>query len=96
MKFLKIEKNKGFYTIDKIVWNEIDTIKKEDLLKLIEYALSDEFEMDEFQKEQIANQAHQIIYKHIYEKLDELNKNKNRFLDEGEALYKEAIQKYSN
>ena len=95
MKFLKVEENKGYYTIDKEHWNLIDQINRDHLLELLDYALSDDFEMDEFDKDKIGNQAHQIIYKHIYEKLKELNDNKSRFKDESETLYMDAIEKYS-
>jgi len=51
--------------------------------------------MDVFDKEKIGNQAHQIIYKNISEKFSDLSKNRSRFKDESEALYREAIEKYS-
>lgn len=95
MKFLKIEDNRGFFAVDGKTWNPIDQINKDQLLELMDRALSDGFEMDEFVKEKISNQAHQIIYKNIYEKFVELGKNKNRFKDDSEAIYKEAIEKYS-
>ena len=57
--------------------------------------MSDDFEMDVFDKEKIGNQAHQIIYKNISEKFSDLSKNRSRFKDESEALYREAIEKYS-
>ncbi len=95
MKFLKIDKNKGYYTVNKVDWVLIDEINKDHLLILLEHALSNKFEMDFFEKEKLGNQAHQIIYKHIYEKFDNLNKNKDRFIDESKNLYKDAIEKYS-
>ena len=95
MKFLKIEDNKGFFAVDGKTWSPIDQINKEHLLELLERVLSDNFEMDAFDKEKLGNQAHQIIYKNIYEKFLELSKNKSRFKDESEAYYKEAIEKYS-
>lgn len=95
MKFLKIEENKGFFAVDGKAWNPIDQINKEHLLELLERVLLDDFEMDGFDKEKLGNQAHQIIYKHVYEKFAELGKNKSRFKDESEAYYKEAIEKYS-
>lgn len=95
MKYLKIENNKGFYLADSEDWKPIDQLNKEDMLKLIDLLLTCDFEMDEFDKEKMGNPAHQIIYKHIYEKLDELNRNKKRFQDESASLYKEALEKYS-
>jgi len=64
-------------------------------LVLIDKALAGEFEMDEFRKDDLANQAHQIIYKNLYEKFTDLKSNRNRFKDESEALYKAALEKYS-
>ncbi len=95
MKYLKIEGNKGFYQLEPDKWKEIDKINKDDLMVLIDKAIEDEFEMDDFDIEKVANKAHQIIYKNLYEKFSELIENKSRFKDESEQLYKKAIEKYS-
>jgi hypothetical protein len=95
MKYLKITNNKVEYTLDQNSWKEIDQIDKHELLQLISIAVNNEFEMDEYDKDTIGNQAHQIIYKNIYEKFNELIANKDRFHDESEALFKEAYEKYS-
>ena len=95
MKCLKIEDNKGSYSLDGQNFKAIDEIDKNDLLKLLDLALGEEFEMDEYKQESIGNQAHQIIDKFIYEKFKELNDNRTRFKDESHAQYKEAIEKYS-
>ena len=90
MKYLKIDDNKGHFTTDGSSWLPIDQIDKNQLLKLLDFALEEDFEMDEFSEKDLANQAHQI-----YEKLTELRENRTRFKDESEALYKTAIEKYS-
>ena len=95
MKFLKIDDNRGFFAVDGKTWNPIDQINKDQLFELLDHALTDNFEMDIFEKDKLGNQAHQIIYKNIYEKFVELGRNKNRFKDESEALYRDAIEKYS-
>jgi hypothetical protein len=95
MRYLKIEDNRGIFTVDGTKWFSIDTIGKEHLLLLIDRALSVDFEMDEFNKETLANQAHQIIYKSLYDKFKELQSNKSRFKDESESMYKAAIDKYT-
>ena len=95
MKYLKIDDNSGLYTIDGENWASIDLINKDDMLILVDKALSEDFEMDAYNHEGIGNPAHQIIYKHISEKLSDLNDNKNRFKDESESLYKDVIEKYS-
>ncbi|MFT3701219.1 MAG: hypothetical protein QM802_02560 [Agriterribacter sp.] len=94
MKYLKIEDNKGFYQLEVDKWIEIDKISKEDLLTLLDKALDGDFEMDVFESEKIANKAHQIIYKHLHEKFADLTENANRFKDESEQMYKDAMQKY--
>jgi hypothetical protein len=94
MKILKIKDNKGFFAVDGKTWLPIDQISKDHLLQLLDQTLNGSVEMDEFDNEKLGNQAHQIIYKNIYEKFVELGKNKSRFKDESELIYKDAIEKY--
>lgn len=97
MKYLKIEDNKAFFINDKAQpenWNEIDKIEKEDLMRLLDFATEDDFEMDVYNEDVLANKAHQIIYKSIYEKLNIFLTNKDRFKDQTENVYKEALEKY--
>jgi len=96
MKFLKIEREQGFFSLDGENWLTIDKIGRDGLLSLLELSLGDDFEMDEFDKDEIRNPAHQIIYSNIYGKLLDLSQNKERFKDESESLYKSAIEKYGN
>ncbi len=95
MKYLKIENNKGYYCLAQNKWQEIDRINKEDLLILLNKALETDFEMDAYEQEKVSNKAHQIIYKNLFNKFTELLENKNRFKDESEQLYKDAIEKYN-
>lgn len=95
MKYLKIEKNMGFYSIDSTEWKSIDKLDKADLLSLVNLVLTRDFEMDKFDETLLRNPAHNIIYKHIYGKLNDLSNDKNRFKDESTNLYKKAIEKYS-
>lgn len=96
MKYLKIESNKGFYRIDttKEEWSELDQINKDQLLTLLKFASTEEFEIDEYKDELLQNPAHNIIYKNIYEKFIDFLGNKTRFQDSVEAMYKTAIEKY--
>ncbi|MBF4518666.1 hypothetical protein IRZ71_20110 [Flavobacterium sp. ANB] len=97
MKYLKIEENKGHFIKDKNqpeVWNDIDQIEKDDLLKLLEYATNENFELDAYDENLLGNKAHQIIYKHLSEKFTSFLLNKDRFKDEAENVYKDAIEKY--
>jgi hypothetical protein len=95
MKILKIDNGKGLFFKEPDQWVEIDQIDKEDLMVLLEKAISANFEMDEFDTAALQNKAHQIIYKHLSQKFNELNENKSRFKDESEQLYKSAIEKYT-
>ena len=96
MKFLKIENNKGQYRIDEITesWLELDQISKEHLLILLKFATEKDFEMDEYEDELLQNPAHNIIYRNIYNKFNELLGNKTRFRDSVESMYRPAIEKY--
>lgn len=97
MKFLRIDNNKGYFIKDKAQpenLTEIDQIEKNELLQLLDYAVNEDFEMDPFEEANIQHKAHQIIYKHLYEKFTLFLQNKSRFKDETDNLYKEAIEKY--
>lgn len=94
MKYLKIEENKGYYRNGDDDWVELDSISKEYLLILLDKAITEDFEMDQYNLALIANKAHQIIYKNLFDKFSELLINKKRFKDECEQLYRPAIEKY--
>lgn len=94
MKILKIEDNKGFFSLDGEQYRPIDEIDKVNLMSLVNLVLKSLIIMDEYNEDNIGNQAHQIIYKSIYEKLMNLQDNKNKFRDESDRLYQEAIEKY--
>ena len=97
MKYLKIEDNKAFFIKDKAQpedWTEIDKIEKEDLLKLLDYATEEDFEMDNYDEAILGHKAHQIIYKSLHEKLNNFLGNKERFKDQTESIYKEELEKY--
>jgi len=93
MKYLEIKDNKGYY------WNdnemvEIDQINKDDLLKLINHAEEDEFEIDIYDESQLQNKAHQIIYQSIHTKLNDFLADKEQFNRDVDTLYAEAIGEY--
>jgi hypothetical protein len=95
MKHLKINDNKGFFTVGERT-APVDQITKEDLFDLLNLAIEeDDFVMDTYSDESIQNQAHRIIYKNIYDKLDSLRSNRQQFRDEVDRLYKDAIDKYA-
>jgi len=95
MKYLKIENNKVFFLNSSDEWKEIDTINKNDLLYLMDKIITEEdFEMDEYNEESIANKAHQIIYKSLHDKFKSLSESRMRFHDESREFYREAYDKY--
>ena len=94
MKLLKIEDDQGNFLDDKNEFTPIDKITKDDLLRLVDLALSKEVEFDEYDHEAIKNPAHQILYKSIYEKMRGLRDRKEEFTDESERLYLQEYEKY--
>ena len=94
MKALKIENSKGFFLTEGGKYETVDKVDKVILLKLVNAALEDSFEFDEYDEENLRNQAHQIIYKSISEKLKDLHSRRNEFRDESERLFLDAYEKY--
>ncbi len=98
MKCLEIKNSKGYFLNSDGDMIELDKIKKDDLLYLLDIATNPEeiFEMDSAQTCELDNQAHKVIYENLYDKFQELLQNKTRFYDESVALYREALQKYKH
>jgi hypothetical protein len=94
MKLLKIEDSLGHFFGDANAFFPIDKITKEDLLTLVKLTLTEEVEFDDYDGEAIKNQAHQILYKSIYEKLRTLRDRRKEFKDETERLYLQEYEKY--
>ncbi len=94
MKLLKIEDKLGYYLDLKDEYTSVDKITKEDLLRLVDLTLYNDVEFDEYSEENINNQAHQIIYKSICEKLRDLIERRQEFIDESERLYLQEYEKY--
>jgi hypothetical protein len=94
MQLLKIENNLGQFLDSAGNYQPIDRITKEDLLRLVDLTLKEEVEFDEYDEEKVKNQAHQIVYKSIYDKLRELRGRKREFIDESERLYLTEYEKY--
>ena len=94
MKLLSIKDNEGFYLDKSEQYTPVDKITKEDLLRLVNLTLQEDVEFDEYDDNAIKNQAHQIIYKSVFEKLRDLRDRKNEFVDESERLYLKEYEKY--
>lgn len=96
MKLLKIEDNKGCYFVTQDKFATVDKITKDDILRLVSLTLdmNQEVEFDEYDVDNLKNKAHQIIYKSIVEKLQELKKRRKEYTDESERLYLTEYEKY--
>lgn len=98
MEYLKIKDNRGFFLREEVdkesTWHPIDTVTKDDLYIFLKKAVSEDFEMQEYDENLLSNAAHQIIYKNLYEKFTDLISNRTRFKDESQNLYKSALEKY--
>lgn len=96
MKILEIRDNQGFFRAsEKGEWKEIDAIDKDGLMALLDAFLGSEVEMDPPDEKKLQNQAQQIVYKSIFDKLSSLQENKSKFKDESDRKYLREIQKYS-
>ena len=96
MKALKIENNQGHFLTEEGSYETVDKIDKVILLRLVNSAIEDDFEIDEYNEENLKNQAHQIIYKSISEKLNDLHNKRNQFRDESERLFLAEYEKYKS
>jgi hypothetical protein len=96
MQLLKIDNNLGHFLDGSGGFQSIDRITKEELLRLVGLTLTEEVEFDEYDEKRVKNQAHQIVYKSIFEKLRELKDRKEEFLDESARLYLAEHERYKD
>lgn len=95
MKLLKIDDSHGHFLDNKGEYRPIDKIDKEGLLRLVGWTLNEEtVEFDDYNEDALKNQAHQIIYKSVVQKLQNLRKRRQAFLDESARLFLEDYEKY--
>jgi hypothetical protein len=95
MKLLEISENGGHYRNEKGKYNPIDKIDKESLLRLVNWTLHENAaSFDEYDEKMIKNQAHQLIYKSIAQKLGALRKRRTEFIDESARLFLAEYEKY--
>jgi len=97
MKILKIENGCGHFRNEVGgVWSEIDTIDKNNLLKLLNLFLDADVEMDDPSEHKLQNEVHKIVYTNIFEKLEALLENKSTFKDDSERKYLTELNKYTS
>ncbi len=95
MKLLRIHEHAGQFLKADGTYESIDKIDKDDLLRLVDTTLdSEEFQVDAFDEHAVKNQAHQVIYKSIAQKLVDLRKRREGFIDESARLYLAEYEKY--
>lgn len=95
MKLLRVADNMGQFLGAKGDYLAIDQITKEDLLRLVGQTIEeDEAEFDEFDVEAIKHQAHQVIYRSVYQKLADLRNRRTEFLDESARLFLDDYERY--
>ena len=94
MKALKVDNSQGYFLTEEGSYEPIDKLDKNVLLSLVNLALEDGFEIDIYDEDKLRNQAHQIIYKSISEKLCDLHQRRQQFRDESENMYLEEYEKY--
>jgi len=95
MKLLKIDNNLGHFVLEDGTYSLIDKIDKENLLRLMTHILEDdEVEMDPYDDQAVKNQAHQVIYRSIVQKLSELRGRREEFKDDAARIYLEEYEGY--
>ena len=95
MKLLKIDSNQGYFLGASGEYKPIDKIGKEELLQLVTWTLDEkEAEFDAYDENAIKNPAHQIVYKSVVQKLQDLRGRKQEFIDESERLFLKEYEKY--
>jgi hypothetical protein len=95
MKLLRISQTGGEFRNEAGDFVPIDKIGKEGLLRLVDWSLHEETaSFDEYDENHLKNQAHQLIYKSVVQKLVALRKRRKSFLDESARLYLEDYEKY--
>ncbi len=95
MKLLRVGDNIGEFLDATGQYRSIDKIGKDDLLMLVDRTLHDEeFQFDPYDDQAIKNQAHQVIYKGVLQKLIDLRKRRQEFIDESARLFLDDYDKY--
>lgn len=94
MKLLRIENHLGQFLTKDGSYHIIDEITKDNLLWIMERVLDSTGELEPYDEEKIKNQAHQVVYKSLYNNLKALEERRQEFIDESERLYLEDYKKY--
>lgn len=97
MKLLKVDGLQGYFRDINGKDKPIHEISKEDLLQLVTWTLHEkEVEFDPYDEKAIKNQAQQIVYKSVGQKLQTLRGRKQEFIDEAERSFLKEYEKYKD
>ena len=95
IKILKIESGKGYFLDKTEAFIEVDKIDRDSLFNIVSLVLDNDVCADEYKDELISNKVHQIIYKDLLNKINELKKNKSALIENATSKYNSIILKYS-
>ncbi|MFA5629212.1 MAG: hypothetical protein WC958_03010 [Dehalococcoidales bacterium] len=96
MKLLKIENQEGYY-LNGSEYKNIDSITKEDILRLLKTIYEEEnIELDEIDdaSNRITMPSQKLVYEKLYEKLAELKAAKEEIIASVSMDFKEAKERY--
>lgn len=95
MKLLRINESAGEFQTEDGQFRTVDKIAKADLLRLLDRTLvEDDVQFDPYDEKSLKNQAHQVIYKSVLHKLQEVRSRRQKFVDESARLFLEDYQRY--
>ncbi|MBS5966677.1 MAG: hypothetical protein KIA06_04305 [Finegoldia magna] len=97
MNYTKIKNSNVYFRLSgSDNWKPISDLTGDDLIKLIEKCIDeDDFNLEEFDDTLIENEAHKIIYKSIYQKINDIHLERDNIIDENTQRYNDIIEKYS-
>lgn len=95
MKLLKIENDKGWFLDNANNYQTVDQINRQDLLRLVGATLSEvTAEFDSYDEAILKNHAHQVVYKSIVGKLEDLAGRRQAFTDDSKRLFLSEYERY--
>lgn len=95
MKLLGVSEPLGTFLDKDGKYSPIDKITKEDLMRLVALVLDEkDIELDPYDETKLKNQAQQIIYKSIVQKLGDLRERRKEFRDESSRLFLKEYERY--
>lgn len=95
IKLLKIDEPSGLFLSKSGEYLPIDKIDKDELLRLVGLILSDEaVDIEKYDDSKLKNQAHQVVYRSISQKLEDLRARRKEFTDSTARLFLAEYERY--